>query len=166
MKSSHGINRFDIFLLWLYLLLLIVFLLFFLNETEVDGINNDDDTDAVEVVVRLLFLFCIKICVYTKTLIVAPVSIVYPQLLPNSVSRVSTIPDAMATDATIIINLWTLENIVEYRLSLLAGNIITNIKNIIPHHIIEEKKWMYLITRIPSHSKIIVNIINGKTDPQ
>ena len=174
MKSSHGINRFDIFLLWLYLSLLIVFLLFLLNEIEVDGINNDDDDDtaAVVVVVLLLFLFCIKICMYTKTLIVDPLSIVYHPLLPNSVSilnfvltRVSTIPDAMAIDATIIINLWTLGNKVEYQLSLLAGNIITNIKNIIPHHIIEEKKWMYLITRVPSHSKIIVNIINGKTDP-
>jgi len=53
---------------------------------EVDGINNDDgDTAAVVVVVLLLLLFCIRICVYTKILIVAPVSIVYPQLLPNSV---------------------------------------------------------------------------------
>ena len=80
---------------------------------EVDGINNDDgDTAAVVVVVLLLLLFCIRICVYTKILIVAPVSIVYPQLLPNSVfmlnfvlTKVSTIPDAMETDAMIIINL-------------------------------------------------------------
>ena len=80
---------------------------------EVDGINNDDgDTAAVVVVVLLLLLFCIRICVYTKILIVAPVSIVYPQLLPNSVfmlnfvfTNVSTIPDAMETDAMIIINL-------------------------------------------------------------
>ena len=77
---------------------------------EVDGINNDDDTAAVAAV--LLLLFCIKICKYTITLIVAPVSIVYPQLLPNSVSmlnllltKVSTIPDTIATDAMIIINL-------------------------------------------------------------
>ena len=57
---------------------------------EVDGINNDDDRAAVIVVVAavvvLLILFCIKMYVYTKTLIVAPVSIAYPQLLPNSVS--------------------------------------------------------------------------------
>ncbi len=93
-------------------IILIVFLLFFLNETEVDGINNDDDAAAVVVVVLLLFLFCIKICMYTKTLVVDPVSIMYPQLLSNIVSmlnfvltRVSKIPDAMATDATIIINL-------------------------------------------------------------
>jgi hypothetical protein len=84
---------------------------------EVDGINNDDgDTAAVVVVVvvvvLLLLLFCIRICVYTKILIVAPVSIVYPQLLPNSVfmlnfvlTKVSTIPDAMETDAMIIIDL-------------------------------------------------------------
>ena len=92
-------------------MLLIVFLLFFLNEMEADGVNNDGDTAAVVVVV-LLLLFCIRICVYTKTLIVAPVSIVYPQLLPNSVfmlnfvfTKVSTIPDAMETDAMIIINL-------------------------------------------------------------
>jgi hypothetical protein len=58
---------------------------------EVDGVNNnDDDTAAVVVVVVvvgvvLLLLFCIKICMYTKTLIVAPVSKAYPQLLPNSV---------------------------------------------------------------------------------
>jgi hypothetical protein len=53
---------------------MIVFLLFFLNEVEVDGINNNDDAAAVVVVV-LLLLFCIKICMYTKILIVAPVSI-------------------------------------------------------------------------------------------
>ena len=88
---------------------MIVFLLFFLDE--VDGINDDDDAAAVVVVV-LLLLFCIKICMYTKILIVAPVSIVYPQLLPNSVSmlnfvfiNVSIIPDAMATDAMTFINL-------------------------------------------------------------
>jgi hypothetical protein len=60
---------------------------------EVDGVNNnnDDDTAAVVVVVVvvvgvvLLLLFCIKICMHTKTLIVAPVSKAYPQLLPNSV---------------------------------------------------------------------------------
>lgn len=87
-----------------------VFLLFFFNEVEVDGINNDDDAAAVLVV--LLLLFCIKICMYTKILIVAPISIVYPQLLPNSVSmlnfvfmNVSIIPDAMATDAMTFINL-------------------------------------------------------------
>jgi uncharacterized membrane protein YhaH (DUF805 family) len=86
---------------------LIVFLLFFLDEMEVDGVNNnnDDDTAAVVVVVVgvvLLLLFCIKICMYTKTLIVAPVSKAYPQLLPNSVpmlnfvfTNISTIPDAM-----------------------------------------------------------------------
>ena len=80
------------------------------DEMEVDGINNDGDTAAVVVV--LLLLFCIRICVYTKILIVAPVSIVYPQLLSNSAfmlnfvfTKVSTIPDAMETDAMIIINL-------------------------------------------------------------
>jgi hypothetical protein len=81
---------------------------------EVDGVNSEDDDTvaAVVVAVLLLFLLCIKICVYTKILIVAPASIVYPQVLPNSVSilnfvltMVSTIPDAMAADATIIINL-------------------------------------------------------------
>ena len=79
---------------------------------EVDGINNDDGDTAAVVVVLLLLLFCIRICVYTKILIVAPVSIVYPQLLPNSVfmlnfvlTKVSTIPDAMETDAMIFINL-------------------------------------------------------------
>jgi len=170
MKNSHGVNRFDIFLFWPFLLL-IVFLLFFLNEMEVDGIINDDDTAAVVAV--LLLMFCIKICVYTITLVVAPVSKAYPQLLPNSVStlnlpltNVSTIPDPIATDAMIIINLWTLGNIIEYQLSLLAGNIITNIQNIIPHHVIEEKKWMYLIIRLTSSSRIMVIIINGKTDPQ
>jgi hypothetical protein len=88
---------------------MIVFLLFFLDE--VDGINNDDDAAAVVVVV-LLLLFYIKICTYTKILIVAPVSIVYPQLLLNSVSmlnfvftKVSTIPEAKATDAMTFINL-------------------------------------------------------------
>ena len=77
---------------------------------EVDGIINDDDTAAVVAV--LLLMFCIKICVYTITLVVAPVSKAYPQLLPNSVStlnlpftNVSTIPDPIATDAMIIINL-------------------------------------------------------------
>ena len=87
-----------------------VFLLFFFHEVEVDGINNDDGAAAVLVV--LFLLFCIKICMYTKILIVAPISIVYPQLLPNSVfmlnfvfTKVSTIPDAMETDAMIIINL-------------------------------------------------------------
>jgi hypothetical protein len=69
---------------------LIVFLLFFLDEMEVDGVNNnnDDDTAAVVVVVGvvLLLLFCIKICMYTKTLIVAPVSKAYPQLLPNIIN--------------------------------------------------------------------------------
>ena len=89
---------------------MIVFLLFFLDE--VDGINNNDNDAAAVVVVVLLLLFCIKICMYTKILIVAPVSIVYPQLLPNSVSmlnfvfiNVSIIPDAMATDAMTFINL-------------------------------------------------------------
>jgi hypothetical protein len=59
---------------------LIVFLLFFLDEMEVDGVNNDDDDDTAAVVVGvvLLLLFCIKICMYTKTLIVAPVSKAYP----------------------------------------------------------------------------------------
>ena len=47
---------------------------------EVDGVNNDDDDDTAAVVVGvvLLLLFCIKICMYTKTLIVAPVSKAYP----------------------------------------------------------------------------------------
>ena len=78
---------------------------------EVDGINNDDDAAAVVIVV-LLLLFCIKICMYTKTLIIAPVSIAYPQLVPNSdfmlnfvFIRVNTPPDVMATDAMIIIDL-------------------------------------------------------------
>jgi hypothetical protein len=137
---------------------------------EVDGINKDDDIAAV---VILLLLFCNKICVYTIILIVAPVSIAYPQLLPNSVSmlnllftKVITIPDAMATDTIIVINLWTLGNIVEYWLFLLAGNTITNIKNIMPHHVIEEKKRMYLIIGLTSSSSIMVIIINGKTHPQ
>jgi hypothetical protein len=67
---------------------LIVFLLFFLDEMEVDGVNNDDDDDTAAVVVGvvLLLLFCIKICMYTKTLIVAPVSKAYPQLLPNIIN--------------------------------------------------------------------------------
>lgn len=103
-------NRFGIFLFRLFFLLIVILLLF-LDETEVDGINNDDDTAAL-VDVALFLLFCIKICMYTKILIVAPVSIVYPQLLPNNVSmlnfgftKVSTTPDAMATDAMFIINL-------------------------------------------------------------
>jgi len=89
---------------------MIVFLLFFLDE--VDGINNDDNDAAAVVVVVLLLLFCIRICMYTKILIVAPVSMIYPQLLPNSVSmlnfvftKVSTIPDVKATDAMTFINL-------------------------------------------------------------
>lgn len=105
-------NRFGIFLFRLFFLLIVILLLF-LDETEVDGINNDDDDDTAALVdVALFLLFCIKICMYTKILIVAPVSIVYPQLLPNNVSmlnfgftKVSTTPDAMATDAMIIINL-------------------------------------------------------------
>jgi hypothetical protein len=117
MKSSHGMNRFGIFLFRLFFLLIVILLLF-LDETEVDGINDDDDDDdddddtAALVDVALFLLFCIKICMYTKILIVAPVSIVYPQLLPNNVSmlnfgftKVSITPDAMATDAMIIINL-------------------------------------------------------------
>ena len=52
------------------------------------GTNNDDGDTSAEAVV-LLLLFCIKICTYTITLIVAPVSIVYPQLLPNSVSMLN-----------------------------------------------------------------------------
>lgn len=108
-------NRFGIFLFRLFFLLIVILLLF-LDETEVDGINNDDDDDdgdtAALVGIVLFLLFCIKICMYTKILIVAPVSIAYPQLLPNNVSmlnfgftKVSTTPDAMATDAMIIINL-------------------------------------------------------------
>ena len=106
-------NRFDIFLFRLFFLLIVILL--FLDEIEVDGINNaddDDDDTAALVGVVLFLLFCIKICMYTKILIVAPVSIAYPQLLPNNVSilnfgftKVSTTPDAMATDAMIIINL-------------------------------------------------------------
>jgi hypothetical protein len=92
---------------------MILFLLNFLDEVEVDGINNDDDdAAAVVVVVVLLPLFCIKICIYTKMLIVAPDSIVYPQLVLNSLSmlnfvfiNVSTIPEAKATDAITFINL-------------------------------------------------------------
>ena len=91
-----------------------IFTIFFLDEMEVDGVNsnNDDDTAAVVVGVVLLLLFCIKICMYTKTLIVAPVSKAYPQLLPNSVpmlnfvfTNISTIPDAMTTDAMTFIDL-------------------------------------------------------------
>jgi hypothetical protein len=55
-------------------------------------------------------------------------------------TKVSTIPDVRAIDAITFINLWIRGNKVEYRLSLLAGNIIINIKNIIPHHMMEEKK--------------------------
>ena len=91
-----------------------IFTIFFLDEMEVDGVNsnNDDDTAAVVVGVVLLLLFCIKICMYTKTLIVAPVSKAYPQLIPNSVhilnfvfTNISTIPDAMTTDAMTFIDL-------------------------------------------------------------
>lgn len=104
-------NRFGIFLFRLFFLLIVILLLF-LDEIEVDGINNNDDDKAALVGIVLFLLFCIKICMYTKILIVAPVSIAYPQLLPNNVSmlnfgftKVSTTPDTMATDAMIIINL-------------------------------------------------------------
>jgi hypothetical protein len=139
-------NRFGIFLF--RLLLIIVFLVSFLNRVDFDGINNDVDGEAAAPVVGLPpLLFCFKICIYTKILIVAAVNIVYPQLVLNSLSnvnfvftKVSTIPDVRAIDAITFINLWTRGNKVEYRLSLLAGNIIMNIKNIVPHHMIEEKK--------------------------
>jgi hypothetical protein len=147
-------NRFDIFFFRLFVLAMIsAFLRFLFNEVDVDGINSDDagcgDAREGSVLgfVLLRALFCIKMCTYTKRLIVAPVSIAYPQLLPNMNSvlnllftNVSTIPDPMATDAMTFINIWTLGNKVEKLPSLLAGNSMTNIKNIIPHHVIEEKK--------------------------
>jgi hypothetical protein len=55
-------------------------------------------------------------------------------------TNVSTIPDPTATDAITFINILTLGNRVEKLPSLLEGNIMTNIKNIIPHYVIDEKK--------------------------
>ena len=118
-NSSHGMNRLDIFLFWLFVLAMIsAFLRFLFNEMDVDGISSDDRGcgDAVEgsVIgfVLLRVLFCIKMCTYTKRLIVDPISITYPQLLANRDStlnlvftNVSTIPDPMATEAMTFINI-------------------------------------------------------------
>jgi hypothetical protein len=162
-------NRFDFFFFRLFVLAMISeFLRSLLNEVDVDGINSDDwgCSDAREGsvlgFVLLHVLFCIKMCTYTKRLIVAPVTIAYPQLLPNNDSMlnllftiVSKIPDPMATDAMTFINIRTLGNKIEKLPSLLAGNSMTNIKNIIPHHAIEEKKWIYRITTVVKPSRIM-----------